>query len=344
MFRTKQNTTEAVVDEVREVAEEASEAAAVAQEHLEVARTASDQASDAAAAAREKILAAKVAATPLVQAAADTAKVRLTDAADRARPRVEAAQSTFVDEVLPKVGAALATATAAIAAGSQQAKEAAAPHLDQVKEVAYVAGDRGKGAYAVLTGEAVAKRRRSRTTWLIGVGLAAAAVAAVAAFRKQQQKADDPWATPLEASPGATGTGYGTSGSASLKDKAAGQVEAAKEAVTDAAAKVKEKGAVIADAAKGKAGDLANKGQAAIADAKDHSGEATEQTTDAAADATDQAEGAVDGQVTAVDPSPDSDAITSEAVEGGTINGASTTTSPRGSAQTRLAEESDGAS
>ncbi len=204
----------------------------------------------------------------------------------------------------------------------------------------------------MLTGDAVAKRRRSRTKWLIGVGLAAAAVAAVAAFRKQQQKADDPWATPLEASNGATGTGYGTSGSASLKDKAAVQVEAAKDAVTDAAAKAKEKGAEIADAAKDKAGDLADKGQAAIADAKDRSGEALEEAEDAAADAkdaaastaadaTDEAKDAFDGQVTAVDASPDSDAITSEAVEGGTINGASTKTSPRGSAKARLADEGD---
>ncbi len=150
----------------------------------------------------------------MVAEAAGTAKERLTEAAyvargaagealheaaDRAKPKVEAAQSTFVDTVLPKVGAAIATATAAIAAGSQQAKEAAGPHLEQARGVAYVAGDRGKDAYAVLTGDAVAKRRRSRTTWLIGIGLAAAAVAAVAAFRKQQQKADDPWATPLEA-------------------------------------------------------------------------------------------------------------------------------------------------
>ena len=115
------------------------------------------------------------------------------------------------------------------------------------------------------------------------------------------------------------------------------QVEAAKDAVTDAAAKAKEKGAEIADAAKDKAGDLAAKGQAAIADAKDHSGEALEEAKDAAADAKDagwrtrrsdakdEVKDEFDGQVTAVDASPDSDAITSDAVEGGTINGASTT-------------------
>jgi hypothetical protein len=271
---------------------------------------------------------------------------------------MEAAQATFVDTVLPKVGAALATATAAIAAGSHQAMDAAAPHLEQAKEAAFVAGDRGKDAYAVLTGDAVAKRRHSRTKWLIGIGLAAAAVAAVAAFRKQQQKADDTWATPLETSPGATGT----SAASSLKDKAAVQVEAAKDAVTDAAAKAKEKGAELADAAKDKAGDLAAKGQSAIADAKDHSGEALDEVKDAAADAKDTAvdtatdvkdsavdaatevKDEVDGQVTAVDATPDSDAITSDAVEGGTVNGASTKASPRGSAKGRITGEGDSAS
>jgi hypothetical protein len=205
--------------------------------------------------------------------------------------------------------------------------DAAAPHLEQAKEAAFVAGDRGKDAYAVLTGDAVAKRRHSRTKWLIGIGLAAAAVAAVAAFRKQQQKADDPWATPLETSPGATGT----SAASSLKDKAAVQVEAAK-------------------------------GQSAIADAKDHSGEALDEVKDAAADAKDTAvdtatdvkdsavdaatevKDEVDGQVTAVDATPDSDAITSDAVEGGTVNGASTKASPRGSAKGRITGEGDSAS
>ena len=59
-------------------------------------------------------------------------------------------------------------------------------------------------------------------------------------------------------------------------------------------------------------------------------------------DATDELAGApatAEGEVTAVDAAPDSDAITSEAVEGGTINGASTKSSPRGSAKARVAKE-----
>ncbi len=184
--------------------------------------------------------------------------------------------------------------------------------------------------------------------WLIAIGLTAATVAAVAAFRKQKQ-ADDPWATPLDSRSGAGAGGSTTSALASdaatLKDKAAEQVGHAKEAVTDAASKAKEKGSELADAAKDKAGDLAAKGQAAIADAKDRSGEAVDDATDATdatSDAVDELAGApatAEGEITAVDAAPDSDAITSEAVEGGTINGASTKSSPRGSAKAKLAQD-----
>ena len=130
------------------------------------------------------------------------------------------------------------------------------------------------------------------------------------------------------------------SDAATLKDKAAEQVGHAKDAVTDAASKAKEKGAEIADAAKDKAGDLAAKGQSAIADAKDRSGEAVDDDRGRRGAALrHQAEG--DGRRPGRPgrPEPDSDAITSEAVEGGTINGASTTDSPRGSAKAKLAQE-----
>jgi hypothetical protein len=192
----------------------------------------------------------------------------------------------------------------------------------------------------VLKGEAVAKKRRGKGRWLIAIGLTAAAVAAVAAFRKQKE-ADDPWATPLDSRKAGTAGAGTASDTATLKDKAAEQVGHAKEVVADAASKAKEKGAELADAAKDKAGDLAAKGQAAIADAKDRSGEALDDATDAYGADTDELAGAPAsrGQVTAVDPAPDSDAITSDAVEGGTINGASTKASPRGSAKARMAKE-----
>jgi hypothetical protein len=292
--------------------------------------SAADTANDAAAAAKDRAYAAREAATPALQDAAEVARERFHDAAAAAKPKVEAAQSTLVENVLPKVGAALATAAAALAAGAEQARDAAQPHLEQArdaaqphleraaaqaKETAAVGGHRAHDAYAVLKGDAVAKQRRGKGRWLIAIGLSAAVVAAVAAFRKQKQ-ADDPWATPLDTRTGAGGLG---SDAATLKDKAAEQVGHAKDAVSDAASKAKEKGA-----------DLAAKGQSAIADAKDRSGEAVDDATDAVAG---------EGEVTAVDAAPDSDAITSEAVEGGTINGASTTDSPRGSAQAKLDQE-----
>ena len=345
MFRTKQSRTEAALEQAQSATAElrasavdaAAAAAALAKERTLLARQrATPLLHNAADSAREGLAVAKGAAAPALIASAVTAKEvagdALHEAADRAWPKGEAAQSPLVDNVLPKVGAAIATASAALAAGADQAREAAQPHLEQAaaqaRETAAVSGHRAHGAYAVLKGDAIAKQRRGKGTWLIAIGLTAAAVAAVAAFRKQKQ-ADDPWATPLDTRTGAGGVG---SDAATLKDKAAEQVGHAKDAVADAASKAKEKGAEIADAAKDKAGDLAAKGQSAIADAKDRSADAVDNSTEAGA-------GIGEGEVTAVDPAPDSDAITSEAVEGGTINGASTTDSPRGSAQAKLEQE-----
>lgn len=238
--------------------------------------------------------------------AKEAASERLAEAAERARPKVEAAQDSFNDTVLPKLAAAVTAAAAAIAAGAEQAREAAAPRVEHARETAVLATDRSKDAYSVLKGDAVAKPRRGGAgKWLIGLGLAAAAVAAVAAFRKQQQ-ADDPWATPLSDGAG--------NPPASLKDKAAGQVEHAKEVVTDAAGKAKDA-----------AGDLAAKGQSALADAKDRSGELADEAEHGVADMAERAEKAAGtddetgtGQVTAVDASLGSDAITSDAVEDST--------------------------
>jgi hypothetical protein len=341
MFRTKQQSrTEAARDHARAAAADLGLAAG---ELISTFRetAAAVSASDVASKAKSRAYAAKEVATPAIQEAADAARERLQaaaasardaadealhEAADRTRPTVEAAQATLVESVVPKVSAALVTAAAALAAGAEQAREVAGPHLEQAKETAAVGGHRAHGAYSVLRGDAVAKKRGGKGRWLLAVGLTAATVAAVAAFRKQKQ-AEDPWATPLDSRPeGST-----------LKDKATEQVGHAKEVVVEAASKAKDK-----------ATDLAAKGQAAIADAKDRSGEALDPASDevAAADATTADVGATDpvlgGQVTAVGSQLDSDAISSDAVEGGTINGASTTDSSRGSAQTR-AERGDDA-
>jgi hypothetical protein len=93
---------------------------------------------------------------------------------------------------LPKVSAAITTA----AAGLSEAKGGAAPYVEHARETAHVSNERARDALKVLKGEATIKERRSKGKWLIGIGLVAAIIAAVAAFRQKKQ-ADDPWATPL---------------------------------------------------------------------------------------------------------------------------------------------------
>ncbi|GAA6525900.1 hypothetical protein [Intrasporangium sp. DVR] len=301
MFRTKPTRSERLKMQVVEAREHAaataSELGHTAGERLAVMR---EQATPVAAEAAER-----------VKTALDEAKLRAApvaaDLADRARPKVESAQSTLVESVLPKVGAAIGVASAALAQGADEAKErmreSADPRVQHARETAKVSGDRVRDAYRVLSGEAVAKPvRRGRRTWLIVIGLGAAAVAAVAAYRRQQ--ADDPWATPVSGSTTGAPTGYDTS--SSLKDKAAEKVGTAKDAVVEAAAKAKDK-----------ASDLAAKGQAAVADAKDRSDDLVtdtemERASTLADEELDESTGAVpgmQGEVTAVDSTLGSDAI-----------------------------------
>jgi hypothetical protein len=303
MFRTKPTRTDRLkaqaVEARGQAAATASELGHTAGERLAVMREqAAPVASEAAERVREAWGDAKVRATPVA-----------ADLADRARPKVEAAQSTLVESVLPKVGAAIGVASAALAQGADEAKErmrdSAEPRVHHARDSARVSGDRVRDAYRVLSGEAVAKPvKRGRRTWLVVIGLGAAAVAAVAAYRKQQ--ANDPWAAPAG---GAPGTPAGTTGfdtSTSLKDKAVGRVETAKEAVVEAAAKAKDK-----------AGDLASKGQSAITDAKDRSDDLVSDSemeqasirTDEALDDALADSLAPEGEVTAVDATLGSDAI-----------------------------------
>jgi hypothetical protein len=290
MFRTK-TKAEVAKEKAQEAAEQARDRAAeraadlsaAASERFHAAResardTAGPALAEAAEAAKLKLAAAKEAAGPVMH-----------DVADRAKPRIEAAQSTLVDDLLPKLGAVLAAAAASLAEAGEHAKEAAGPRVELAREEAHVYNDRAKDALRVFRGEAIAvEPKRSKAPLLIGIGLAAAAVAAVAAFRKKQQ-ADDPWATPLTDS----------MTQPSFKDKAAEKVEQAKEVVADTAQKAKEKGSELAESAKDKASDLAAKGQAAVAEAKDRSGEDT------------SLEPALDegGQLTTVETTPGADAL-----------------------------------
>jgi len=286
MFRTKPSRTERLKAHVVEAREQA---APLANEAVERVRYAWDEAKDRAAPA-------------------------MADLGERAKPKVEAAQSTLVETVLPKMGAVLGAAAGAFSEGADQARErvreAAEPQVNRARSGAHQGGDRVRDAYRVLSGEAVAKPRHGKGKWLVLVGLMAAVVAGLAAYRRKQQQANDPWATPY-------GGGTVTPANGSLKDRAASTVESAKEAVSEAAAKAKDTAA-----------DLAAKGQSALADAKDRSDELVDEAdmeavsmrTDAALDESlAGAPAPSSGQVTAVDALPDSDAITSDAVNGGTV-------------------------
>lgn len=278
MFRTKPTRTEKLKAQVVEVRDQAAPTATAAAERL-----------------KEAYEEARVRAAPVA-----------ADLADRARPRIEAAESTLVDSVLPKMGAALGVASAAVAQGAQEAKDLMRDYEPQVQharesagEFARVSSDRLRDAYYVLSGEAVAKPvKGGRKKWLIFIGLGAASVAAVAAYRRQQAT-NDPWATPAAGTMGdaAGTTSFDSSGS--LKDKAAEKVGHAKEAVTDAAAKAKDK-----------ATDLAAKGQTAMADRK---GGVTEGEMESASARADEALGEATGQVTAIDATLGSDAIDASA-------------------------------
>lgn len=287
MFRTKtkaelaRERAEEARERAKELAQErAAELGAAASERLQAAKqaareTAAPALADVAEAAKLRLAAAKDAAGPVVH-----------DVAERAKPRVESAQATLVDDLLPRLGAVLAAAAASLAEASEHARDAAAPRVEQAREEAHLYNDRAKDALRVFRGEAVAvEPRGSKAPWLIGIGLAAAAVAAVAAFR-QKQRADDPWATPLtDATVRPTFT-----------EKAAVKVEQAKEAVSE-----------LAETAKDRASDLAAKGQAAVADAKDRSAEDAT-TLDSALD---DAQGPT-GQVTDAPGTGGADAVVGE--------------------------------
>lgn len=286
MFRTKPTRTEKLKAQVVEVRDQSAPMATAAAERL-----------------KEAYDEARLRAAPVA-----------SDLADRARPRIEAAESTLVDSVLPKVGAALGVASAAVAQSANEAKDLMRDYEPQVQharasagDFARVSSDRLRDAYHVLSGEAVAKPvKRGRKKWLIFIGLGAASVAAVAAYRRQQATSNDPWATPAAGTMGGTTgtTDFDTSGS--LKDKAAEKVVHAKEAVTDAAAKAKDK-----------ATDLAAKGQTAMAERKDRVTEGEMESASARADeALDERgepTGLETGQVTAIDATLGSDAIDASA-------------------------------
>ncbi len=105
-------------------------------------------------------------------------------------PKVDTARDKIVEDLLPRIAAALTAAAAASAAAREEAVA-----------VGHEAAIRGAGAKMVLTGEAVAKQKRSLGKGgkvALIVGLVAIVGAAAAYFVKRSAPKEDPWAIPLQ--------------------------------------------------------------------------------------------------------------------------------------------------
>ena len=150
-------------------------------------------------------------AADVARETAETVKRYAAEAPEAIAPRVEQVRETFVDDVLPKVASALA----AIAAGAAAAKESAVE-----------AADRAPDAYAVLKGDALAKKG-GKGKWILLLG-ALAAGAAVMAWRKSNHR-PDPWATAGSYTPPKPVTENVGDFAAAAKNKAADVKDAAVE-------------------------------------------------------------------------------------------------------------------
>jgi hypothetical protein len=116
-------------------------------------------------------------AADLARETAEAVKAYAAGAPEAIAPHVEQVRETVVDDVVPKVASALAAIAARAAAAKESAVEAA---------------DRAPDAYAVLKGDAAAKKG-GKEKWIVLLG-ALAAGAAVVAWRKGNHR-PDPWAT-----------------------------------------------------------------------------------------------------------------------------------------------------
>jgi hypothetical protein len=231
-----------VTDSAAELKVKAAEAASATAAGAASARV---RAADAAEAARETAGTAKVKAVET----AEVVREKAQEAAETLAPKVEQAREAFVDDVLPKIAGAIA----AVAAGAAAAKESAVE-----------AADRAPDAYAVLKGDAVAKKG-NRGTWLLVLG-ALAAGAAVVAWRRSNER-PDPWASAGTYVPPKSAT----------------------EKVSELAGAAKEKAADVKDTVVEKAGGLKDK----AADAKDSASDRVDDLKDAGADL--EAQAAADG-------------------------------------------------
>ena len=218
MFRTPSKTDQAK-DAVAAGAEKVTDGAQVAADKAAELKVKAGEAATATAAGAVVAKEKAADAAEVARETAETVKEYAQEAAETLAPKVEHARETFVDDVLPKVASALA----AIAAGAAAARESAAE-----------AADRAPDAYAVLKGDAVAKKG-GKGKWILLLG-ALAAGAAVMAWRKSNER-PDPWATAGSYTP----------------------PKPVSEKVSDLAAAAKEKATEVKDAAVEKAGELKDK-------------------------------------------------------------------------------------
>ena len=254
MFRTPTKTDQAK-DAVAAGAEKVTDGAQVAADKAAELKV---KAGEAATATAAGAVVAKEKAAEAAEAARETAeavKEYAHEAAEAIAPKVEQARETFVDDVLPKGAGALAEIAAGAAAARESAVEAA---------------DRAPDAYAVLKGDAVAKKG-GKGKWILLLG-AIAAGAAVMAWRKSNER-PDPWATAGSYTP----------------------PKPVSEKVSDLATAAKDKATEVKDAAVDKAGEL-----------KDKAGDATDAAKDSASDATDAVKDrALDAEVAITDAADD---------------------------------------
>ena len=193
MFRSKSNTEKAL-DRAHEQLLHASElSSSTAGQVREKVAPAVAQATQAALAAKDwtqpHVEAAREWAKPHVEHGIEVAAPKVETAVQSLAPKVDTARDKIVDDVLPRITAALAAAAAASAAARDEA--VAAGHEAAV---------RGSGAKSVLVGEAVAKHKRhlgKGGKLAVVAGIVAVLGAAAAYFVKRSAPQDDPWATPL---------------------------------------------------------------------------------------------------------------------------------------------------
>ncbi len=262
MFRTPTKTDQAK-DAVAAGAEKVTDGAQVA---VDKAAELKVKAGEAATVTAAGAVVAKEKAAEAAETARETAgavKEYAHEAAEAIAPKVGHAREAFVDDVLPKVTSALA----AIAAGAAAARETAAE-----------AADRAPDAYAVLRGDAVAKKG-GKGKWILLLG-AIAAGAAVMAWRKSNER-PDPWATAGSYTP----------------------PKPVSEKVSDLATAAKDKATEVKDAAVDKAGELKDKATDATDNAKHSAKDKATDLSDAAKDKALDVETAVsDSTSTSSDP------------------------------------------